>query len=152
MVSQKTSCQDPIFWHTYQLKKLMIFSWVEVLKCIKESLIRSKDVKLEVKVLETSAYFYIRNLYCGHLELDEYDDISKSRRDHGSKCASLDVKETESGQGSGAFNFLKDRKPFSRIWWLNSCIRTCLANMKYYYEFEHKKGSLWFFHIVPKHL
>ena len=58
------------------------------------------------------AYFYIRNLYCGHLELDEYDDISKSRRDHGSKCASLDVKETESGQGSGAFNFLKDRKSF----------------------------------------
>ena len=68
-----------------------------------------------MKVLQTSAYFYIRNLYCGHLELDEYDDISKSRRDHGSKCASLDVKETESGQGSGAFNFLKKTGFFFRF-------------------------------------
>ena len=57
------------------------------------------------------------NLYCRHLELDEYNDISEGRRDHRSEGAFLDVKVTQSSQGSNAFNFLKD------IWigsnWLN---------------------------------
>ena len=48
------------------------------------------------------------NLYCRHLKLDEYNDISEGRGDHRSEGAFLNVKVTQSSQGSNAFNFLKD--------------------------------------------
>ena len=38
------------------------------------------------------------SLYCWHLKLDEYDDISEGRGDHRSKGAFLNFKETQSSQ------------------------------------------------------
>ena len=48
------------------------------------------------------------NLYCRHLKLDKYNDISEGRGEHRSEGTYLNFKETQSSQGSNAFNFLKD--------------------------------------------
>ena len=77
--------------------------------------LKIEDGDDQIQMVWWSALKYTSDLYCWHLELDKYDNVSNSSGHHWGEKPSLDFKEPESSQRSDTFNFLKEKKLFLGI-------------------------------------